>query len=117
MRFTSLFQVYTEEQVIASLIRYIRSEVISKMDSASKFLAGAVLIKNAGRLPDILKQYSSAAKIAGIYNPDGTIDVDSWMIALRQSMQEFCGNNMEINLPVIGKVRISGMTLMFFSVT
>lgn len=99
--------MYAEEQVLQGIVRYINAEVVSRMNGTAKFLAGTVMARNASRLPDLLRKYAETAKNVGLYNTDGTIDVDAWCNALRQSMKDYCGGKAELNLPVVGAVVIN----------
>lgn len=93
----------TQEQFIDGLYRYIRREIIPHMPNYAKLIAGAMLLRNVGRIGDMLKSVADGSILhtLGVLEPDGMIDADLWCTHLKNSMNEFCGGKADIDIPTL----------------
>ena len=93
----------TQEQLVDGIYRYIKNEMLPSMPNYAKFLAGAVLVRNVGRMGEFLTNISNGKlmRTVGVIEPDGCIDIDLWANDLKHSMNEFCGGKAEIELPML----------------
>ena len=92
--------LYTKEQFINGMITYIDNEVIAKLPTSGKVLAGAaVTLAMKGPL---LNNASSIGEKLGVVNGDGLIDADSLAECLRDSMQKY--GVIQLNYPLIGQL-------------
>ena len=96
--------MYSQEQVVSGLITYIKNEVLPMLPTSAKLLAGAALLHNAGRLPELLQ--NSSLKTIGLISDSG-IDVDLWAQDLKRSMDEFCSGRAEIQIPMLSPIIIT----------
>lgn len=101
--------MFTQDQVLAGLVQYIKKELIPILPSYAKVLGGAALLKNAQRLPQIMEQLTggSMAKTLGIVEDGGQIDVDLWCQNIKQSIREFGDGRLTIELPWLNPLYIN----------
>lgn len=96
--------MYTEEQVLSGVLRYCKSEVLPHLPVGTRLAAGAVLLHNASRLSELLKNGTQIMRTIDIYGSDGLIDADRWCSELKQSMNEYCGGTVDVQLPLLDKM-------------
>ena len=97
--------MYSQEQVIGGLILFIKGELIPILPDYAKVIGGAALLKNAGKLPQLLT--SDAVKQIGFIEEDGSIDVDIWVQNIKQALKEYANGRMEIKLPMLAPITIT----------
>lgn len=92
--------LYTKEQFINGMVAYIDNEVIAKLPTSGKIIAGAaVALAMKGTL---LNNASDIGQKLGVVNGDGMVDVDSLAECLRSSMQKY--GVVQLNYPLIGQL-------------
>lgn len=101
--------MFTQDEVLAGLIAYIKKELIPILPDYAKVLGGAVLLRNANRLTQIAADLTSGgmAKTLGIVEDGGRIDVDIWCQNIKDSIREFGGGRVAVQLPMLQPIYIS----------
>lgn len=91
------------DQAISGIIQYIRKEFIPALPSSAKVICGAMLIHNANRVKEITRVLTdgNTARILGVVTDGGNIDVDLWAQEVKQSMRDYSGGRIEINIPML----------------
>lgn len=101
--------MYSREQVLDGLVRYIKSELLPILPDYAKVLGGAVLLHNAKRITEMALSLgnSSAARTMDIVSGDGMIDIDLWASEIKNSMQEFGSGKLVVDLPFIQPITVN----------
>ena len=101
--------MFSQEQVLAGLILYIKKELLPILPGYAKVMGGAVLLRNASRMVQLSKGLvnSGMAHTLGITEDGGQIDVDIWCQNIKDSMKEFNGGELEIRLPMLSPIKIN----------
>ena len=97
--------LYTKEQVIKGLTQYIDNEVIARLPTAGKWLAGTVLglsLKNTQELINYA-QDNEVVELLGIFNKDGLIDVDKIVGVAKKNGKFFSDHSEAISGCVVAK--------------
>lgn len=101
--------MYTIEDVIEGVLRYIKVEVISMLPGTAKVLCGAWLVQNAPRMGEIVRTFAGGdmAVRMGIITEDGKVDVDKWSIALKDSMKDYGDGKLPVKLPFLREMNFT----------
>lgn len=93
---------YNAEQVLNGLAKYAENEIISKMPTAGKVIAGTAI---ALALKNVQLQSNQFARAIGAVDADGMIDVDTIAESLKASAERY--GNIVINIPLMGTVTLT----------
>ena len=98
--------IYTSDQVLNGIVQYIDNEILSKMPTAGKVVAGAVVsmaLKNSSTVIEQLKN-NQMLKAIGAITSDGLIDVDSIAECIKQSAEKY--GDVIIQIPFMGNLTL-----------
>lgn len=101
--------MFSQDDVLAGMIQYIKKEMIPILPDYAKVIAGAVLLRNASRMTEVVGQLTGGelAKIIGVVDGGGQIDVDIWCQHLKDSIREFGNGRLTVQLPMLQPIHIS----------
>lgn len=90
------------------IIAYIKGELIPILPDSAKVIAGAMLLRNAGRAVDVAAKLfgTDMAKTLQIISDDGCIDVDIWAQNIKDAMHQFADGKLVIKLPILQPLTI-----------
>ena len=94
--------LYTSEQVTKGIISYIDNEVIAKLPTTGKILAGTAVALAVRNNSTLLNNAWEFGKDLGVVNSDGLMDVDQLTNVLRENANRYGAIVMEY--PLIGKL-------------
>jgi len=98
---------YSSEQVMQGLINYIDSEVMAKLPTSSKWIVGTAVglaSTRANEVVDMLHN-NALAKMLGIIDENGMIEVDELMSALKTAANKY--GKLEVSVPLVGRMSFS----------
>lgn len=92
----------TREQLASGIIRYIDTEIIPALPTASKWGVGTLVILAKGKYEDLIANAINMpiVKALGVVDENGLIDIDALANALRQSAGKY--GNLQIEIPFGG---------------
>lgn len=97
----------TAEQVINGLINYADNEVMGKLPTSGKWVAGTAIgiaSQKASNVIDALRN-NAVVKMLGIVDDEGCIDVDALISALKASADKY--GRFSVSVPLIGNMTFS----------
>lgn len=96
--------LYTKEQVIKGLTQYIDNEVIARLPTAGKWLAGTVLGLSLKSTQELINyaQDNEVVELLGIFNKDGLIDVDKIVGVAKKNATKY--GNIVVTYPILGQL-------------
>lgn len=94
--------LYTREQVTKGLISYIDNEVIAKLPTTGKILAGTAVALAVRNNSTLLNNAWEFGKGLGVMNGDGLMDVDQFANVLRENANRY--GAVVLEYPLIGKL-------------
>ena len=96
--------LYTKEQVIKGLTQYIDCEIIARLPTAGKWVAGTVLGLSLKNIQNLINyaQEDEAVKLLGIFNQDGLIDIDKIAGIAKKNASKY--GNVVLSYPVLGQL-------------
>lgn len=95
---------YTAEQVMNGLVNYADNEVMSKLPTSGKWIAGTMMgiaTTKTGHLIDSLRD-NTIVNMLGIIDENGLIDVDTLIEAMKLSADKY--GKIMIDIPLVGKL-------------
>lgn len=90
--------MYSIDETISGMVQWIRKEVIPSLPGYAGWLLGAMVIHHSNNIGELVRSFGSIGQTLDIYNQDGMVDVDHWILDLKQSMKEFCNGNLTIKV-------------------
>lgn len=95
------------EQVMNGLINYADHEVMNKLPTAGKWVAGTAISLATSRVPQAIDSLREnvVVKMLGIIDDDGMIDVDGLIAAMKSSADRY--GNISVDVPMVGKLTFS----------
>ena len=101
--------MYTIEEVIEGLLRYLKAEVLNVLPGTAKVLCGAWLIQNSPRMVELVRTIAGGdmAVKMGIITEDGKVDVDKWAMSIKDSMKDFGGGKLPVKLPFLQEMNFT----------
>lgn len=96
--------MYTSEQVLNGLIKYIDNEVLAKLELKGKILLGTgitIAMRNANTFLQNIPN-NDLVKMLGVVDENGMYDVDTVSESLKANMQKY--GKMQFEIPVVGKL-------------
>ncbi len=94
--------LYTSEQVTKGLISYIDNEVIAKLPTTGKILAGTAVALAVRNNSALLNNAWGFFRNLGVLNSDGLMDVDQLATVLRENANRY--GAIVLEYPLIGKL-------------
>lgn len=95
------------DKVILGIMNYADAEIIGKLPTMGKWLAGTAIGMVSSKVNDVVMniQNNSALKMVGAIDDDGMIDVDLIMDNMKQSADRY--GNAHISIPLVGDMSFS----------
>lgn len=97
----------TADRVLNGLISYADSEIMPKLPTSSKWVFGTGVNLATNKITDLIVnlQDNSIAKMLGIVDGNGEIDVDALILAMKQSADRY--GDISFDVPLVGKLTFS----------
>lgn len=99
--------MYTIEQIVCGLSKFVDNEILPKMDTKSKIIVGTVIsiaFKKYKVIDQKIKE-NEMAKTIGVVDENGQYDVDTIADTLKENAEKF--GKVQINIPVAGTMTFS----------
>lgn len=99
--------MYTSEQVLNGVVKYIDNEVLTKLDTKGKIFLGTgitIALKNSQNLLQKI-QNNEIVKALGIVDESGQYDIDLLAEHLKANAQKY--GKLQFNVPVVGTLTFS----------
>lgn len=90
--------MHTLDEVTLGIIKWIRHELIPVLPSYAGWILGGMVIHHSGNLTDFVRNLGAIGQTLDIYNKDGMVDVDRWILDLKQSMKEFYDGKLVVTI-------------------
>lgn len=94
--------MYTTEQIIHGIARYVDGDVLANLPTSGKWIVGTystLMIRNAEEL--MRRMYSNEfVNMAGITDDAGQIDVDTLALHLKNAATKY--GALQLNVPFVG---------------
>lgn len=94
--------MYTSEQVLNGIVKYIDNEVLSKLDTKGKIFLGTgitIAMKNSSEVLNRI-QNNEIVKSLGIVDENGQFDIELVAENLKENASKY--GKMQFNVPIIG---------------
>lgn len=95
------------DQVINGLIKYADAEIMGKLPTTGKWIAGTAIgiaSNRANQIVDVLKE-NTIVRMLGIIDEKGDIDVDTLINAMKESANKY--GKLTVDVPMIGRLTFS----------
>lgn len=98
---------YTVDQVMTGIINYADSEIMGKLPTSGKWIMGTAIglaTTKTNNIVDALRE-NTIAKMLGIIDDNGNVDVDALISAMRQAADKY--GKVSFDVPMIGTMTFS----------
>lgn len=98
---------YTVDQVMTGIINYADSEIMGKLPTSGKWIMGTAIglaTTKTNNIVDALRE-NAIAKMLGIIDDNGNVDVDALIGAMRQAADKY--GKVSFDIPMIGTMTFS----------
>lgn len=95
------------EQVMQGLINYADNEVMGKLPTSGKWVAGTAIYLASNKAQQVINMLSenTIVKMLGIIDENGMVDTDALLTAMKSSADRY--GNLTVDVPMIGRLTFS----------